>query len=198
MPFKGHRGIIKHDGSTADGWHTFVCGHCETKVSGVVGSSYVEDTVRIKWLLCPNCSKGSVANYPFDRIWPGSPFGPIIQGLPPDVRLAYDEACNCMSVNAFTACVLICRKILMHIAVDKGAAEGDTFVNYINHIESNGFITPPMKAWVDIIRKNGNASTHRLNAPDQESAEGTIMFTAELLRLVYEMETMSNKYTKNG
>jgi hypothetical protein len=52
-----------------------------------------------------------------------------------------------------------------------------------------------MKAWVDLIRKRGNLATHELPATDQQRAESTVMFTAELLRLVYEMEHMARRYT---
>ena len=52
-----------------------------------------------------------------------------------------------------------------------------------------------MKKWVDLIRTNGNQTTHELSNPDKKYAEGTLMFTAELLRLIYEMEYISNQYT---
>jgi len=82
----------------------------------------------------------------------------------------------------------MCRKILMHIAVDKGAKEGQTFVFYLDHLAEKGYITPPMKAWTTQIRANGNQSTHELDAPDAARATNTLTFTAMLLVLVYEME----------
>lgn len=99
-----------------------------------------------------------------------------------------------MSINAFTASELICRKILMHVAVDKGAKEGEPFNTYLEALESLGYITPPMRTWVDLIRKHGNDSTHKLEPPDKVRAESTVMFTAELLRIIYEMDHMASKY----
>ena len=99
-----------------------------------------------------------------------------------------------MEVNAYTAAELICRKILMHVSVEKGAKEGESFASYISYLEKQGYVTPPMKPWVDIIRMHGNASTHQLEAPSQGRAKSTVMFTAELLRLTYEMEYMANKF----
>ena len=99
-----------------------------------------------------------------------------------------------MSVNAYTASELICRKILMHVAVDKGAEEGKGFESYIDHLQAKGYVTPPMKEWVDTIRKHGNSSTHQLEQPSKSRAESTIMFTAELLRLIYEMDSMAKNY----
>ena len=51
-----------------------------------------------------------------------------------------------------------------------------------------------MKKWVDLIRKHGNISTHKLESPEKTRAESTIMFTAELLRIIYEMEHIANSY----
>ena len=82
----------------------------------------------------------------------------------------------------------------MHVAVDKGAKEGENFEKYVAYLESSGFVTPPMKPWVDLIRQHGNKATHLLEDPDKTRAESTLMFTAELLRLVYEMEYMSKQY----
>jgi hypothetical protein len=185
-----HKNTQKPDGTTDDAWMGYVCGHCETKVSGAVVARFYDG--RTYWLMCPECQKGSVMT--FGDIYPGVSFGPTLQGLPPDVAESYEEARQCMSVNAFTAAELICRKILMHVAADKGAKEGMAFADYLTHLENNGFITPPMKKWVDLIRKHGNESTHKLIPPDKARAESTVMLTAELLRIVYEMEHMAAKY----
>lgn len=198
MSFQGHRSISRSDGSTPDSWETYICGHCGTKVSGAVVASYgwqdnIRNSYTNQWLLCTSCSKPSAKLN--NALYPGAKFGPSVQGLPSEVDASYSEARRCMEVNAFTAAELICRKILMHIAVDKGAKEGEPFAAYLTYLEKEGFVTPPMKGWVDIIRKNGNSSTHKLEEPQKERAQSTVMFTAELLRLVYEMEFMAKQYT---
>src|SRR6187402_2241338 len=100
------------------------------------------------------------------RFRPGAAFGPSVEGLPPDVQTAYAEARSCMSVSAYTAAELICRKILMHKGVEKGAAEGETLASYLSHLEKSGYVTPPMKAWVDLIRRHGTAHPPRPSASD--------------------------------
>ena len=86
----------------------------------------------------------------------------------------------------------------MHIAVDKGAPEGKSFQDYLDYLESKGYITPPIKSWADIIRQNGNESTHRLASPDKTRADNTFMFTMQLLRIIYEMEYRASKYTSKS
>jgi hypothetical protein len=100
-----------------------------------------------------------------------------------------------MSVNAYTACELLCRKILMHVAVDKGGKEGESFATYLTYLQNAGYITPSMKGWVDLIRQHGNKATHEIDPPDSKRAEGTLMFTGELLRVIYEMEHLASQYT---
>jgi hypothetical protein len=186
-----HGNIHKPNGTRDEDWHGYTCGHCGTKVSGAVVAIF--SNRQILWLMCPECKKGSV--HTAGNIYPGVAFGPSLQGLPLDVEEAYQEARRCMSVNSYFAAELICRKILMHIAADKGAKAGESFTAYLAYLEDEGFITPPMKGWVDLIRKHGNAATHKLSSPDKSRAESTVMLTAELLRIVYEMEYMASKYT---
>lgn len=189
LEFTGHRNVSKHDGSTSSSWFSYHCGYCDSDVSGAV----LAEHGNAKWLMCTKCASPSVLSYD-GYIRPGSSFGPSIEGLPKEVSDAYDEARNCFSVNSFTAVELLCRKILMHVAVDKGATEGESFATYLTFLETAGYITPPMKAWVDLIRRHGNDSTHKIAAPDKERAQGTLMFTAELLRIIYEMDFLANRY----
>ena len=197
MTYRGHRSIHKPDGSTDEAWASYRCGHCDTKVSGAVVAYYVwGDTARnqyvVQWVQCPECALGSTLIN--GTSFPGSSFGPVLEGLPAEVAEAYEEARRCMMVDAHTAAELICRKVLMHVAVEKGAKEGESFADYLSHLEQQGYVTPPMKKWVDAIRKNGNESTHKLSSPSKQRAESTVMFTAELLRLTYEMEHLTDRF----
>jgi len=130
-----HSDVTKLDGQKNASWLGFVCGHCGTKVSGKVIASWDQGSRRsIRWLLCPECARGSVRN---DGVLvPGSTFGPEVEGLSEEVAAAYDEARQCMKVNAHTAAELLCRKLLMHVAVEKGAKEGESFASYVTHLES--------------------------------------------------------------
>ena len=118
-----HKHTHKPDGTTDDAWFRYVCGHCGTKVSGAVVGRFAGG--QTFWLMCPECERGSV--YTAGSVFPGVMFGPDLSGLPPEVAEAYGEARLCMSVNAFTAAELISRKILMHVAADKGAKAGEPF-----------------------------------------------------------------------
>lgn len=189
----GHQHILRRDGSTTDSWYAFTCGHCGRDGSALVIAKSQGDTKSL-WIQCPTCAKGSVVVN--TRVFPDVPFGPKLAGLPDAVDAAYEEARDCMAVAAYTAAEGICRKILMHVAVDKRAAPKLTFAKYISYLESEGFITPPMKNWVDLIRKHGNEANHELEPPDRERAESTVMFTAQLLRSVYEMDHLAKQYQR--
>lgn len=57
-----------------------------------------------------------------------------------------------MSVSAYTAVSLLCRKLLMHVAVDKGAEENLQFVKYVDYLQEKNWVSPAYKDWVDLIR----------------------------------------------
>lgn len=150
----------------------------------------------VYWLQCSHCGKGAVDNRT-KGVWQSAPtqiYGEDMQGLPTELESAYTEARVCFSNDAYTACELLCRKILMHIGVEKGAKEGGSFAGYVDHIVNAGYITKSMEPWVDLIRKHGNKATHKLDAPSRERAESTLMFTTQLLRLVYEMTFLVQKH----
>jgi hypothetical protein len=171
----------------------FQCGHCNRDVSGIIVAVYHYVNDDTKWIICPSCKKGSVYGE-YGIIFPACPYGFKVEGLPELVELAYKEARDCFSQNAYISCEHICRKILMYIAVDKGAEENKSFSHYIEYIQSKGFITEPMNPWVTLIKDHGNKAAHVIEKPDKKRAESTLMFTAELLKIIYEMEYMANKY----
>lgn len=76
----------------------------------------------------------------------------------------------------------------MHVAVDKGADENKNFAHYMTYLENNGYVNAPMRPWVDMIRQHGNIATHEIPPTDVQRATGTLAFTTQLLRLIYEMD----------
>ena len=194
MSWQGHSVLYKHQGNSQHDWFRYTCGHCGHETAGAVVATFPQyDAPAVRWILCMQCLRGSVIHENGQQC-PGQTPGPAVQGLPSEIEAAYGEARSCMSVNAFTACELLCRKLLMHVAAEKGAPEGESFVAYLTYLEQHGYVTPPMKPWVDLIRSHGNRAAHELEPPDATRAESTLLFTAELLRLVYEMEHYSRKY----
>jgi hypothetical protein len=81
---------------------------------------------------------------------------------------------------------MLCRKVLMSIAVEKGASEGLRFIEYVNYLEANGYVPPGGKGWVDAIRKQGNDANHKIAPMIPSDASTLIEFTAMLLKIVYE------------
>ena len=171
----------------------YTCGHCERSVGGLVIAYTVE--TQIVWLLCPSCGHGSVQHG--NTILPSLLSVPQVEGLPSDICQVYDEARKSFAVEAYTGCELLCRKILMGVAVDRGAAEDKSFEHYVDYLKDNGHITASLKDMADIIRRNGNQSTHKIGQPDPERAEYTMGFTAQVLRSIYEIESQFSKYQGN-
>ena len=74
----------------------------------------------------------------------------------------------------------------MNIAVDKGAEEGQSFIQYVEYLYNNNFIPPDGKEWVDHIRTKGNEATHEIQLMEKGDAINLLDFTEMLLKFVYE------------
>jgi len=194
-----------HDGvqhisanSGPDGFHPFNCGHCGAYNAGPVVAKVTSGMPNVLhrpvWVRCSGCGEPSAIDTT-GVIHPGNALGVTVEGLPPDVASTYNEARRSLSAGAPTGCELVCRKLLMHVAVDKcNAKAGGSFESYVAALEKSEYITAPMRKWVDLIRQHANEATHQLPTPTTERAEGTLMFTAELLRIVYEMDHLAERY----
>ncbi len=109
-----------------------------------------------------------------------------IASVPVDVSAYYDEARRCMSVGAYNAAVMLCRVMLMHIAVDRGCAKDAPFAHYVGWLAENNFLPPGGKDWVDRVRTEGNRVNHKLSTATLQGARLMIDFVAMLLRFIYE------------
>lgn len=161
---------------------SYTCAHCGNAVGAAWqwqrfdGSSVA---------VCPVCDRATVLMG--DQQFPGVKFGGQVGGLPTDVAALYAEARDCMGVSAHTATVLLCRKILMHVAVETGADAGLKFVEYVQCLWDEHYVPPNAKGWVDHIREKGNEANHEITLMSRAEAEQLMSFTEVLLQLVYEL-----------
>ena len=91
---------------------------------------------------------------------------------------------------------MLCRKLLLHIAVEKGLPAKDkrnrapSYMDAVKHLELVGVITADMRDWVDEIKDIGNDANHELTPIAEAQARDVATFTEQLLILAYEMRAL--------
>jgi hypothetical protein len=143
--------------------------------------------------ICSNCKNPTYFDLSLQV--PGVAFGNKVEYLPSDVEKLYNEARFCMSVNAFTASILVCRKILLHLAVSKKGSQDLTFEKAVEYLASIGYVPPEGKGWVDQIRKKSNEANHEIKLMTQKDAEELVSFLEMLLKFMYEFPSRAPKST---
>lgn len=182
---------------------SYVCGHCGNKVaperglSGTAVDYYNFERIEFpaSLLLCVHCGMPTVfvsqddpTEEPTQK--PSPAYGDAIPNLPEKVEAIYDEARECMKVSAFTGVAMLCRALVAHVAVEKGAAANKSFQFYVQWLDGQHggkhFLPPEGAAWVDHIRDLGNDANHELVIIREHEARELIDFSSLLLRIVYD------------
>lgn len=167
----------------------YTCGHCGNQLASNQGY-YATDpgggVMEAFIYICHQCEKPT--HFAKDGSQnPGAAFGNPVSNIPAkEVEDLYEEARNCMKVNAHTAAVMCCRKLLMNVAVSEGADTGKGFVYYVKYLAGEGHIPPKATVWVDHIRDKGNDANHEIRIMSREDAERLIRFSEMMLRIMYE------------
>ena len=161
----------------------FCCGYCCNVVA--TNKGFFDEEGKYRAYPCPHCEKLTFFDNSGNQT-PGVIPGNDVDYLPKELQAIYNEARGCVSVNAFTAAVLACRKLLMHIAVEQKAEPGKPFFYYVEFLADNGYVPPNGKGWVDHIRKKGNEANHEIVLMTAEDAKELISFSEMLLKFVYE------------
>lgn len=173
-------------GGSAD----YQCGYCFNLVASNEGYSSSSYSVIA---ICPHCAQPTYLTE--TNQVPGIAPGSLIENAPDLATKLYEEARKAISAGAYTASVLVCRKLLMNIAVAEGAEEGKRFIQYVEFLADKGYIPPNGKAWVDHIRKKGNEATHDIALMTKDDATELVLFSEVLMKFVYEFpaKVSSNK-----
>lgn len=170
---------------------SYVCGYCGNDVASEKGWTAYNPNIGASRLIghvhiCHQCKKPTF----FDadgKQTPGMCFGNDVENIDDElVKNLYKELRDCMSMSAYTPVILSARKLLMHIAVAKGADENKKFIEYVEFLSDKNFIPPDAKDWVDHIREKGNEANHEIVEMSKEDAEDLITFLEMLLKLIYE------------
>jgi hypothetical protein len=164
---------------------SYVCGFCGSKVApnqGTVAKGRMGDAA---WIcICHNCTRPTFFDI-HGKQHPAEPFGKSVEGIPdPTVLAVYNDARQAIASGAYTAAVLCCRTLLMHVAVEQGEPSGKSFANYVNFLCKK--FAPSGRDWVDQIREWGNDANHKIVVMEKEDAEHILQFTEMLLKIIYE------------
>lgn len=167
----------------------YTCGYCGQPLASekgwlAVDRNYQESVFFI--YICHQCDKPTFFDNAGNQT-PGVIFGRDVGGIDDvKVRQLYNEARKCTNSNSFTAAVLCCRKLLMHVAVSKGAEQGLHFIDYVKFLSDKHYIPPDAHEWVDHIRKKGNEANHEIVIMQEADAKDLISFSEMLLKIIYE------------
>lgn len=173
-------------------WQSQPCPHC----GGGQGLrlAYANQTGGPHWYRCVTCLSGYVLNH--GVVSPATLPLRTPAGLPPVDHQIWTEVRTCLGTGANAATVMLCRKLLFHIAVAHGLPpkndndRAPTFYEAVEHLEKEGLITKKMRPWVDRIKDVGNDANHELTPISAELALDVATFTEQLLVLAYELDAL--------
>ena len=140
--------------------------------------------------LCGNCN-GPTFFTPEGDYSPGSLPGNPVEHVPDELAPLKHEARASAAAGAYTAAVLTCRKMLMHIAAQQGAKPNQSFIDYVTYLADKGYVPPNGKVWVDYIRQRSNEANHEILLMTREDAIALINFVEMLLRFIYELPNLA-------
>ena len=181
------------------------CSHCGCNISSEIGYCITHGidsetpTGEGFIYICHRCYKPTYFDNDGRQI-PGEVFGKSFdEKIFPDKNTfeLYKEIQNCMKSSCYTSAVLSARKLLMHIGVDCGAKENQSFFDYVNYLDESGYISPNCKNWVDIIRKKGNEANHEIQLFNETDAKQIIKFVEIMISVIYEMPYEAKLYEGN-
>lgn len=174
----------------------FSCGHCGVLASAMYhargdripsdirGSQYQDE---IHLFICNACGYPTTFNSARYQHPPPRENSVTLKKTSKPIESIFREGEFCLNSGRYMAACLVFRGLLMHLAVEHGAKEGQKFEVYINWFESEGHIPVKTKDLVDRIRKAGNQATHKLEEITKEQAQDSYELSKFLLNCFYEL-----------
>lgn len=169
----------------------YICGHCDAYICVGRGPTHSPGGYHI-----PKCYKCNLPTiFTIDnKQYPPSGLPITVNGLPEDIDKAYKEVKECLVIGARTATNMLARKLLMNVAVDKGADENKAFTYYVDWMGKSEWNTTGLRLGLDRIKNKGNEANHEIKEVSKQDVEEIFELLTMFLRLVYEFpDKFSNK-----
>lgn len=159
------------------------CSRCSARVSATVEGNYhqyLDDpgfSVRWALLKCPTCLSAILVAQDdeearFGHGDPDEPWSdtrvlyPVVnrrqlgQAVPEPIRRAFTEARTCFDdAKAYTACAIMCRKVLEGICDSHNAKKGN-LAQRLKSLSDQGILDKRLYEWIDTLRVVGNEAAH--------------------------------------
>ena len=135
--------------------------------------------------ICPYCNAPRIIDV-YNREFPFTLPGRQIEKLPKNIKNIFDEARTCLGAGAYTATVMLLRKILMNIAVTEGAEENLKFFQYVEYLCSEGIVHKRQQKQAEEVKNLGNAANHEIESRTKEDAERMLSLISLILTNNYE------------
>lgn len=183
---------------------SYTCAHCGNLVAsdiGYIAKEFVDPSALIeeyeipelgRIVICKHCQGPTIFDSDGNQLPCPMP-GRDVTNLPEGIQGLYMESRRCVANHCYNASVLLCRKLLMHIAVEKEADPRLKFYQFIDYLNDNGYIPITGKQWVDQIRKLANFANHEIVDMNREQAEKILFFTENLLTNIYELPALGQQ-----
>lgn len=186
---------------------SYSCGHCDGNVASELGYTgkpssmwFFEQLGRVVngfIYICHLCDKPTFFVDVDGRVHsqiPAPKYGQPMEFFPDGIRELHEEVRQCVGSRSYTAAVMLCRKLLMHIAVEKGAAEGLKFKEYVDYLNDNHYLPPDSKVWVDHIREQGNEANHEVVLKTKDDAIALLEVITMLANFMYALPSRASRF----
>ena len=168
------------------------CKHCEAKVQAEVRGDYsylfdeLPTPLRFAFLECTSCHSPLVAQQDHDGIddWEKPDViypddnNQLGFAVPSTIRQAFDEATKSFNARAFTACAIMCRKVLESVC---GSLLQKKVVNLntaLQEMKAAELIDKSLYEWGTELRIVGNEAAHDPDVMvDKQDAEDMLKFS---------------------
>jgi hypothetical protein len=119
--------------------------------------------------------------------WP-LPHSRLPTEVPETVRAAYAEAARTLAADCPRASIVMSRRCLEAVVVDKGKTTG-TLNERLAALAAANVLHPTLAEWAKEVRLSGNLGAHfdPLTSVSRDDAARLLIFVRELLRFLYEL-----------
>lgn len=162
---------------------------------------------RVVLCKCLNCGNPILREEEFqnveDHFWNNSEIQlyPItdnmaLKNAPEIVTRPYQEATKCYRSQAYDACVIMCRKGIEAICMDKGEVKGN-LADKLKSLKNKGILEDTIYKWANELRLIGNDGAHSHDQiVTQEDAKDSIDFFDALITYLYHLISQYDKLKK--